>query len=84
MTHIIDDHLLVTFLLQSFRYCLGRRTYAVSDCVEVLQKYWEVLPVFLQEQIQRDIKHALETSTAGDTCDIDNWREIIALKIKES
>lgn len=79
---LIDNQLLVTFIIQSFRYCLGRRSYAVSDCVKILQQYWNKLPGFLQRQIQNDIREALKLDHAGDQCDQFQWSKILKLVLK--
>lgn len=84
MLTTIDNHLLVTFLIQSFRYCLGRRTYAVSECVEVLHLYWHKLPYFLQKQIHDDIKESIESNYAGDECDKQTWTRLLKLELKPS
>lgn len=83
MSQTIEDYLFATLLLHSFRYSLGRKTVAVIDCVGTLKKYWKVLPVFLQEQIQRDIKSAIAVGCAGNKCDVDRWQQIMSLKINE-
>ena len=72
-----------TWLLQSFRYCLGRQTYAVSDCVKHLHKYWDILPGFLQKDIQKDIQNALELDHAGADMDVKQWKKVLKLKIKD-
>lgn len=71
-----------TYLLQSFRYCLGRMTYAVSTCVEDLARHWNVLPVALQEQIQDDIRKAIERGGAGMDIDVRQWDKILQLPIE--
>lgn len=73
-----------TIMLESFRYCLGRRTYAVSECVENLIWYWRELSPHYQELIYREIQHAIDTNSAGDACDVFQWKRILRLKEKEN
>ncbi|MDP0343736.1 hypothetical protein Q7Z35_05240 [Glaesserella parasuis] len=32
-----------TLAIQSLRYCMGRRTFAVKDCVELIRGHWQDL-----------------------------------------
>lgn len=68
-------------LLESFRYCLGRKTGAVSDCVERLEQYWGEIPRDWQIQIQKDIVRAILTGQAGMNMDVQEWEKILKLKI---
>ena len=70
-------------IMWSFRYALGRRTGAVIDVIDHLKMYWEQLRPFTQDQIQHEIRRAIEMRMAGDECDIEKWREISQLKLKE-
>ena len=45
------------------RYCLGRRTYIVSDCQEWLCEIWDKLPEKAQTIIQRDVEEAFKRDT---------------------
>lgn len=72
-----------SWLLCTFRYALGRRTYISSECQEWLEEYWDILPVGYQEQVHRDIRHAIECNMAGDPCDVESWKKVLKLKIKE-
>jgi len=78
MTQIATDKEdLQTILLESFRYCLGRRTYAVNECVERLLKHWDELPEKWQTLICENINFAMEHGTAGGSCDIAEWKKIL-------
>ncbi len=68
-------------MLESFRYCLGRQSYAVSECVDNLTWYWDELSPHFQNLILREIKHAIDTDSAGDVCDIVQWQKILKLKV---
>lgn len=79
----IDNITFANLLLQSFRYCLERRSYAVSGFVPVLTKYWHILPSAWQKQVQRDIQDAMDKGWAGDSCDVSEWQNILKLELKE-
>jgi len=76
-------NILQTLLLESFRYCLGRMTYAVSDCVENLSFYWEEIPTSYRKIIKREIAHAIKNNCAGHPCDVRQWVKILKLKTKD-
>lgn len=83
LTITIDTREFETLLIQSFRYCLGRMTYAVSDCVEMLTLHWNLIQPGVQKQVQDDIKRAIETKSAGMGMDIVEWRKILELKCEQ-
>ncbi len=56
-----------------FRYCLGRRSYIVSNCVEFLTDYWGEF-----DKTSKETKEALEKGHAGDKCDEDRWKQLLA------
>ena len=67
-------------LLTSFRYCLGRKTGIAQTCSVQLAKYWnDITPIF-QEQIQRDIRKAIDRNEAGSKNDLDDWKSILKLE----
>lgn len=66
-------------LLDSFRCCLGRKTYAVSDCVEHLTKYWEIIPKPWRLKIKKDICEAIDKDQAGMGMDVVEWQKILNL-----
>lgn len=70
-------------LFLAFRYALGRRTYIVSDMVEVIIDKWETLPITIKSMIQKEIKYAIMTNNAGADIDIKDWKTILELNIKE-
>ena len=79
----ISNETLANLLLCSFRYSLGRMTYVTGSCREWLETYWQLLPHGWQEQIHRDIDHAIERGAAGHACDVEQWRKVRALPVKE-
>lgn len=68
-----------TMLFYAFRYALGRRTYAVSDVVDELQKQWPTITQRTKCHIHREIADAISTNRAGDDCDIKEWQKVLAL-----
>lgn len=78
------DNLMV---IAAHRYCLGRSTYIVGDCVEWLIAIWDTLPRKTKEIIQRDTEEAFERDdgdreggrdygTLGDDCDRAEWEKL--------
>lgn len=64
------------FLLYSFRYALGRMTYAVGDVADQLIAYRDILQPDWRQQIVQDIHNAIENGAAGHECDVKRWREV--------
>lgn len=64
-------------VLCAFRYCLGRRTYIVSTCVDFLFDYWTELDKNTQKLITDEIREALEKGQAGDECDVERWQLLL-------
>jgi len=61
----IEDNI----IFYSFRYCLGRKTYVVSDIVSYLIIHWSKLLPYTQNMIKKEIKIAFERDDAGDKMD---------------
>jgi len=64
-------------VLCAFRYCLGRRTYIVSTCVDFLFDYWAQLDKNTQKLIAEEMRDALEKGQAGDPCDVECWQRLL-------
>ena len=71
------------------RYCLGRRTYIVSDCQKWLCAIWDKLPEKAKDIIQRDVEEAFKRDdedrangkdyrvrTLGSDCDRRCWERV--------
>lgn len=71
---IVDDLMLIC----SFRYCLGRKTYVVRNCVDHLKKHWNKLNRIDKTLIQKEIK---ECDNLGFSCDIQDWNELLRLSV---
>lgn len=82
--HYGRDNLMV---VAAHRYCLGRSTYIVGDCVEWLLSIWNELPDKTKAIIQRDTEEAFkrddeeraegrEFKTLGMDCDRAEWERL--------
>ena len=78
-TFIRKDQL-ATLLFNSFRYCLGRKTYAVSEYVEILVQEWDELPRKYKDLIKKEIKIVINTGNAGMDMDAKEWQQILELE----
>lgn len=59
------------------RYSLGRRTYAVSLCVDWLMKYWDEIDHNSKRLIVSETREAIDRGCAGDSCDIECWEGLL-------
>lgn len=76
-----------TLWLGSFRYYLGRCTYAVSDFCQLLIQEWGNINPHCQRLIQKELENAFvrddmdrldkeEFLPLGDDCDRKNWERV--------
>lgn len=77
-TFLVDE----TTLVFAFLYALGRKSTAPSHMALLLKKRWNRLASWTQTQIHREIRIALLRGDAGDRCDEETWRGILALPAK--
>lgn len=75
--YVLDD--LMT--LAAFRYCLGRKTYIVSHCVDYLRKHWDQIPINTKALICKEIEKAFETKSYGMEMDKKEWQRILDLHL---
>lgn len=61
----------------AFRYCLGRKTYAVLDCVEYLLLNWDFLEERDKSLIVKEIQEAIRNKQAGMDMDVEQWSRIL-------
>lgn len=71
-------------VVAAFRYCLGRRTYIVSACVDWLLKYWNEIDENTKKLILEETKTAIERGYAGDSCDIQCWEKLVTHSVSTS
>lgn len=78
------DNLMV---IAAHRYCIGRMTYIVGDCVDWLLSIWAELPENTRAIIQRDMEEAFEhddrdremghvSKYLGHDCDRQQWERL--------
>jgi hypothetical protein len=65
------------------RYCIGRRSYIVGDCVDWILANWRDWPENVRTIIQRDLEHEFERAAQnpdwnplGDSCDKQEWEKV--------
>lgn len=61
----------------AFRYCLGRKTYCVSDCVNWLIANWYTLEKIDQTLIVKEINEAFNTNNYGMDIDKREWERLL-------
>ena len=71
LTQSTNDQLMAT---AAHRYCLGRRSYIVSACIEWIKDTWADFSEGTRDVMIRETGHALEHGEAGDGCDFRMWR----------
>jgi hypothetical protein len=83
----VNNQQLLTLWLGSFRYYLGRRTYAVSDFCQLLIQEWRSLPSQVQNLIRKELAEAIakdnemraagkEYLPLGMDCDRAEWVKV--------
>lgn len=67
----------------TFRYALGRRTSAVTDCADLLVEHWENIPINMRNIIQDELERAFiaddnasSYKPLGDLCDRREWDRV--------
>lgn len=68
-----------SIVFDAFRYCLGRRTYAVSECVEVIVRVWDQIRPKLQHIMKNEIEVAIQSGQAGMDMDVRQWERVLQL-----
>jgi hypothetical protein len=65
-----------TLLICTFRYALGRKTYATLESSELIKNYHDVLDGNSVNQIIKDIDYGDKTDMLGNDCDKKIWLEL--------
>lgn len=77
-----------TTLVFAFRYALGRRSTAPSHVIAQLERHWNSLNDWTQEQICREIKREIELSyhitSNEDPRDYEVWQPVLLWPRKTS
>lgn len=71
-----DVNVPADLMVYAFRFALGRRTGAPADVARALVAHGEVLPAWQRDQIDREIRIAVEQNRAGAPCDVDEWMKV--------
>jgi len=77
-----------SFIHQSFRYVLGRRSYAVSDWCDWFAKNHKDIPATEMRIIRKELKEAFERDDdaresgrtyldLGEDCDRESWMKVL-------
>lgn len=76
-----------TLAIQSLRYCMGRMTYAVSDCADFISQHWQDFSQNTKNIIIReldtglelhedDVRDGREYRYLGHDCDYRKWKSL--------
>lgn len=79
---------------QSFRYCLGRRSYSVGDWCDWFIKNHQDIPANEMAIIRRELSEAFQNDDEareqnrswrplGEDCDLANWLKVLLLMGRE-
>ena len=63
-----------------FRYCLGRSSYAVADCVDAINSNWNAISKDTKTLIAKEIEEHLGREKHGTivfACDEQAWKDIM-------
>lgn len=68
-------------LISSFRYCLGRRTYIVSDFISWLLENYKIenLSENAKSIMIKDIEFNKKINNLGDDCDEELWIQLLCV-----
>lgn len=83
----MNDQQMITLWLGSFRYHVGRQTYAVADFCEMLIQQWATLPAHCQNLIRSDLEEEFthddndrvdgsKIKALGHDCDRSEWEQV--------
>jgi hypothetical protein len=66
-------------IFYGFRYCLGRKTYAVANCVDYLIANWNRISAMTRTLMQKEIRVAIERGRCGMEMDKRQWERVLEL-----
>ena len=79
-TILIESDLEQFIIIASFRYALGRRSYAPSILVSFLKKNWSKINEIDRTLIKKEIRESIEKGQAGDpSIDVYEWETVLRL-----
>ena len=78
----LNDKITVTEdqLFWMFRYCLSRKTYAVSDGADAIIANWKLLSINTKKMIKKEINNVYDMLHSSDR---ETWERVLALDYDE-
>ena len=76
---LLTNEELNDLIVYAFRYCLGRRTYAVHDINKIIRKYITLLNTSTLILIQKEINQAIKDNNVGMDFDKKEWQDTYIL-----
>ena len=64
-------------IMYAFKYALGRSTYATGTMSEFLMKNWDKFSRFEKDQIQHEIREAINEGNIGMEVDKQSWIRVL-------
>lgn len=64
-------------VMAAVRYCLGRATYIVADCIEWIKLHWCIFEPSTRETIIKEIREAIEEDNVGMKQDRHEWQAFL-------
>ena len=68
------DQLMV---LCALRYCLGRSSYIVADCIEFLKAHFDAFDSDIQDLVKKEVEEFLEENTHVSVLDRNEWKAFL-------
>ncbi len=66
-----------TLAFWAFRYAIGRKSYCVSDVVDIVRKHIDKLDIQTREKMAEEIIKAINAGNAGMACDVVDWTKLL-------
>lgn len=70
-------------LVSAIRYALGRRTYIVSDTVQVVSDQWQKLSRSDKTVIVTDVVRAFHAGSTGMPQDAEQWARLLRIALDD-
>lgn len=71
-----NDSLATKLWLESFRYCLTRKTYAVEEFCDYYEEYYQQIPEFVKTKINQELKRKIEQNSFDDEDSKQSWIDL--------
>ncbi len=68
-----------TLAFWAFRYAIGRKSYCVSDVVDIVRKHIDKLDIQTREKMSHEIVVAINADKAGMKMDVNEWRKLLGV-----